>query len=172
MTTPTRAVLERLSDEELVSMWFSANAELHRRGTKLWHAGDFAEILVAAAISGTRARSNVQRGYDVIGPDERHWQVKALVNRPGNKRTSVGFLHQGTYDVLAIVVFAEDMRSVEAWEMPPEVVPDFARWHEDRGAYRLTLTNKLLRDARVQPLIVELPISLELLVSQRDVDPG
>ena len=149
--------LDSLSDEELVALWFHANATLHRRGAKLWHAGDLAEIFVAAAIGGTRAKSNVQRGYDVIGPDGARWQVKALVTRPGNTRTSVGYLTQGAYDVLAIVLFAEDMQSVKAWKMPPDVVPDFATWHPDRGQYRLTRTQKLLRDPRVEEFELPLP---------------
>src|SRR5438552_1252211 len=115
--------LEALSEEDLVALWFHANAELHRRGAKLWHAGDLAEILVAAAIGGQRATSNVQRGYDV----------------------------------LAIVLFAEDMQSVKAWKMPPEVVIDFGRWYPDRRQYRLTRTQKLLRDPRVEVLELKLP---------------
>ncbi len=149
--------LESLTDDELVALWFHANAVLHRRGAKLWHAGDLAEILVAAAIGGTRAKSNVQRGYDVVGPDQRRWQVKALVNRPGNTRTSVGFLRQETYDVLAIVLFGEDMTTVEAWQMPPGVLPDYGRWYPERGQFRLTRTQKLMRDPRVEPLSLELP---------------
>lgn len=151
--------LDSLTDKELVGLWFHANAVLHRRGVKLWHAGDLAEMLVTGAIGGTRARSNVQRGYDVIGPDGARWQVKALVNRPGNTRTSVGFLRQGTYDLLAIVLFAEDMASVQAWRMPPDVVPEYGRWHPERGQYRLTRTQKLLRDPRVTALELDLPVA-------------
>jgi hypothetical protein len=149
--------IDSLSDEDLVALWFHANAALHRRGAKLWHAGDLAEILVASAIAGERAKSNVQRGYDVLGPDGARWQVKALVNRPGNTRTSVGYLTQSTYDVLAIVLFAEDMQGVMAWKMPPDVVPDFGRWYPERGQYRLTRTQKLLGDPRVEVLELELP---------------
>lgn len=145
------------TDEELVAVWFHANAELHRRGAKLWHAGDLAEILVATAIGGTRAKSNVQRGYDLFGPEGARWQVKALVTRPGNTRTSVGFLTPGSYDVLAIVLFAEDMANVQAWRMPPDVVSDYGKWHPDRGQYRLTRTRKLTNDSRVEPLALELP---------------
>jgi hypothetical protein len=133
---------------------------LHRRGAKLWHAGDLAEILVTAAIRGKRAPSNVQRGYDVIAEDGARWQVKALVNRPGNTRTSIGYLSQGAYDVLAVVLFSADMRSVQAWRMPPDVVPDYGRWYEDRSQYRLTLTKKLVADPRVETLELELPAPL------------
>lgn len=146
------------TDDELVRRWYRATAELHRRGVKLWHAGDFAELLVASAIGGTRAPSNVQRGYDVIGPDGRRWQVKAMVNRPGNVRTSVGWLRPDTFDVLAIVYFAEDMRSVQAWTAPPELIREYALVHDlERGAYRLTLTKRLLADARVSALPLSLP---------------
>jgi hypothetical protein len=107
------------TDAELVARWLRTTAELHRRGVKLWHAGDLAEILVATATGGRRARSNVQHGYDVLGPDGERWQVKAMVNRPGNVRTSVGWLRPETFDVLAIVYFAEDLRSVQAWRMAP-----------------------------------------------------
>ena len=146
------------TNEELVDQWFRATAELHRRGVKLWHAGDFAELLVASAIGGTRARSNVQRGYDVIDPRGRRWQVKAMVNRPGKVRTSVGYLRPETFDVLAIAYFAEDMRSVDVWTMPPEIVPEYAQKYDPaRRAFRLTLTKRLLRDSRVSPLEVALP---------------
>jgi hypothetical protein len=146
------------TDAELVARWFRTTAELHRRGVKLWHAGDLAEILVATTIGGTRARSNVQRGHDVVGPDGRRWQVKAMVNRPGNVRTSVGWLRPDTFDVLAIVYFAEDMRSAQAWTAPPELVPEYAQSSDpERGAYRLTLTKRMLRDPRVQELVLELP---------------
>lgn len=148
-----------LSDDELIRRWFHATAELHRRRVKLWHAGDFAELLVASAIGGSRAPSNVQRGYDVIGPDARRWQVKAMVNRPGNVRTSIGWLRPETFDVLAIVYFAEDMRSVQAWTAPPELVPEYALVHDaERGVYRLTLTKKLLADERVRELALTLPL--------------
>ena len=150
--------IESRTEDELVALWFHANAELHRRGAKLWHAGDLAEILVAAAISGDRATSNAQRGYDVVGPDGARWQVKALVVRPGNNRTSVGYLTPGTYDVCAIVLFAEDMQSVQAWKMPPDVVAEYGRWHPERGQYRLTRTQKLLRDPRVETLQLTLPL--------------
>lgn len=151
--------MSQASDSELIRRWFRATAELHRRGVKLWHAGDFAELLVASAIGGTRAPSNVQRGYDVTGPDERRWQVKAMVNRPGNVRTSVGWLRPETFDVLAIVYFAEDMRSVQAWKAPPEVVAEYALVHDpERGAYRLTLTKRLLADERVHELALTLPL--------------
>ena len=124
---------------------------------KLWHAGDLAELLVAAAIGGRRAKSNVQRGYDLLGPDGNRWQVKALVTRPGNTRTSVGFLTPGGFDVLAIVLFAEDMTSVQAWRMPAEVVADYAKWHPDRGQHRLTRTQKLTSDPRVESFDLLLP---------------
>jgi hypothetical protein len=146
------------TDAELVARWFRTTAELHRRGVKLWHAGDLAEILVATAIGGSRAPSNVQHGYDVFGPDEERWQVKAMVNRPGNVRTSVGWLRPETFDVLAIVYFAEDMRSAQAWTMAPELVCEYAQSSDlERGAYRLTLTKRLLRDPRVRELPLELP---------------
>ena len=80
------------------------------------------------------------------------------VNRPGNVRTSIGYLRPETFDVLAIVYFAEDMRSVQAWTAPAELVPDYAqRYDADRRAYRLTLTKRLLRDPRVEQLGLELP---------------
>lgn len=148
-------------DEELVRRWFLATADLHRRGVKLWHAGDFSEILVAAAIGGTRARSNVQRGYDVLGLDGKRWQVKAMVNRPGNVRTSVGWLRPETFDMLAIVYFAEDMRSVQAWTAPADIVAEYAQSHDpDRGAHRLTLTKRFRSDPRVRELALELPAEL------------
>lgn len=149
------------TDDELVAAWFRANAELHRRGVKLWHAGDFAELLVAAAIGGTRAPSNVQRGYDLIAPDRTRWQVKALVTRPGNTRTSIGFLRPDTFDVLAVVLFGERMETVQAWRIPADVVPDYGRWYEDRGAYRLTRTKKLTSDPRVATLDLVLPLGIE-----------
>lgn len=152
--------LSRLTDDELVALWFHANAELHRRGTKLWHAGDFAEILVAAAIGGSRAPSNVQRGYDILAADGERWQVKALVTRPGNTRTSIGFLRPEAFDVLAICLFPEDMRTVQALRMPAALVADYGRWFADRGAYRLTRTKRLLADPRVSPLALTLPALL------------
>jgi hypothetical protein len=157
-------IVSRVADEhenELVRRWFHATADLHRRGVKLWHAGDFAEILVAAAIGGTRARSNVQRGYDIEGPDGTRWQVKAMVNRPGNVRTSVGWLRPEAFDVLAIVYFGEDMRSVQAWTAPADIVAGYSQRHDpERGAHRLTLTKRLLRDPRVRELPLELPAEL------------
>jgi hypothetical protein len=146
------------TNEELVGEWFHATAELHRRGVKLWHAGDFAELLVAEAIGGTRASSNVQRGYDVLGPDGRRWQVKAMVNRPGNVRTSVGWLRPETFDMLAIVYFAEDMRSVQAWAAPARLVPEYAQRADAVRGHRLTLTKRFLRDPRVHELPIDLPV--------------
>lgn len=113
---------------------------------------------MAAATGGIRARSNVERGHDLLVNGMR-WQVKALVNRPGNVRTSVGFLRPGAYDVLVVVLFSEDMRRVDAWRMGPDVVAEYGKWYEARKMYRLTRTQKLLRDPRVQPLDLELPLA-------------
>jgi hypothetical protein len=129
--------MARPSDEELIARWYRATAELHRRNIKLWHAGDFAELLVARAIGGSRVPSNVHPGYDLLGPDERRWQVNAMVNRPGNIRTSVGWLRPETFDVLAIVAFAEDMRSVQAWTVPPDLVVEYAQARHRRSAWKL-----------------------------------
>jgi hypothetical protein len=51
-----------------------------------------------------------------------------------------------------VSAFAEDMHSVQAWKMPPEVVEDYGRWYPERGQYRLTRTQKMLRDPRVEAL--------------------
>lgn len=80
-------------------------------------------------------------------------------NRPGNVRTSVGWLRPGTFDVLVIVYFAEDMRSAQAWTMAPELVREYAQSSDpERGAYRLTLTQRLLADPRVREFPLELPL--------------
>jgi hypothetical protein len=149
--------LQRRTDDQLIALWFHANAELHRRGVKLWHPGDLAEILVSAAIGGARAGSNVQRGYDVIAPDGARWEIKALVNRPGKTRTTVGHLRPGTFDFLAIVVFAPDMASVSAWKVPQDIVAEYGRWDDEKGAHRVELTQRLRRDDRVTPLGLSVP---------------
>ena len=149
--------LADVADDYLAALWFHAAAELQRRRVKLWHIGDFVEILVARKLRGTRATSNVQAGYDVELRDRTRVQVKALVNRPGNVRTSVGYFTPGTYDLAVVARFSETLGEVDAWTFGPDVVEDYARWHEDRRAFRLTLTQKLTRDPRVQPLTLEIP---------------
>ena len=154
---------EEMTEAELVERWFGAAAELERRGAKLWHIGDLTEIIVASALGLRRAKSNVQKGYDVTDADGRRIQVKALVNRPGNKRTSVGFFRPGTYDEVIIVRFAVGLASAEGWRFGPEVVDDFAAPLDSaRGARRLTLTNKLTRDPRVTHVEIPLPISVAM----------
>ena len=158
MSGTTLPSLDGLDDEQLVALWFHTAAALQRRGLKLWHIGDFTEMLVAATLGGTRASSNVEPGYDVLLRDGTRVQVKAMVNRPGNLRTSVGFFRQGTYDLAVVARFEDTLTKVEAWQFGPEVVADYARWHEDRGAFRLALTQRLTRDPRVTPLALLVPL--------------
>jgi hypothetical protein len=54
------------------------------------------------------------------------------------------------FDFLAAVVIEGDMRLVEAVVIPVEVVREYAAWSNTWSAHRLSLTQRLLQDPRVE----------------------
>ena len=125
--------------------------ELHRRGVV--HSGnnpiaDMAERVIAD-YHGVDPEPPNTKGYDVVSESGSTIQVKAL-RRTGASRRTLSALRTFDFDLLAAVVFESDMRLVEAVLIPVEVVREYARWSNTWSAHRLSLTQRLLADPRVE----------------------
>jgi hypothetical protein len=143
--------LAKRSDAQLVALYGEVMHELHRRGVV--HSGnnpiaDMAERVVADYYGVDPEPPNT-KSYDVLTPDGTRVQVKAL-RRTRASRRNLSALRTFDFDLLAAVVFESDMRLVEALLIPVGVVREYAGWSNTWSAHRLSLTQRLLADPRVQ----------------------
>jgi len=143
--------LAKQSDGQLVALYGEVMHELHRRGVV--HSGnnpiaDMAERVMADYYDVGPEPPNT-KSYDVVTADGTRVQVKAL-RRTRASRRNLSALRTFDFDLLAAVVFESDMRLVEAVVIPVEVVREYAGWANTWSAHRLSLTQRLLRDPRVE----------------------
>ena len=74
---------------------------------------EFAERLVCQQLNGTLASSRVQKGYDLVTPDDRRVQVKYLANPTGTWRNGHLVDFSGGVDDYAVVFFVGlDIRAI------------------------------------------------------------
>ena len=85
----------------------------------------------------------------MVTPDGLRVQVKAL-RRTRSSRRNLSALRTFEFDLLAAVVFESDMRLVEAFLVPVDVVREYAGWSNTWNAHRLSLTKRLLADSRLE----------------------
>lgn len=148
--------LAKQSDGQIVALYGEVMHELHRRGVV--HSGnnpiaDMAERVMADYYGVEPAPPNT-KSYDVVTVDGTRVQVKAL-RRTRTSRRNLSALRTFDFDVLAAVVFESDMRLVEAVLMPVDLVREYAGWSNTWNAHRVSLTQRLLADPRVERISAE-----------------
>lgn len=104
--------------------------------------GDLGEV-VAARFYGVQLELPSTRGFDLRTRDGKRVPVRTLRCTPENYRTTVG-TPNGPYDLLFAVRLDEEYRSMEAIEVPREVVEEYF------GGGRVSWTQRLAADPRVR----------------------
>lgn len=144
------------TDGQLVALYGEVMHELHRRGVV--HSGnnpiaDMAERVVADYY-GVKPEPPNTKSYDVVTPEGVSVQVKALRHTRSSRR-NLSALRTLDFDILAAVVFESDMKLVEAVLIPVEAVREHMGWSNTWKAHRISLTQRLLADTRVERVAVE-----------------
>ena len=91
-------------------------------------AADYAEVLVAEAMTGQRSSSRVNKGYDVMADSYGRIEVKCRQLPPDGRveeRVEVGSGKEGGFEFLAIVIFHPDFSVKGAVIVPYVTVWDF-----------------------------------------------
>jgi hypothetical protein len=143
--------LESRSDAELVALYGEVMGALHERGIVRSNNNPIADMAerVIADYYGVELEPPNNKSFDVRTPDGTRVEVKAL-RRTKASRRGLSPLRTLDFDYVAIVIFALDMRLEEAVLVPVAAVRDHIGWSTTWKSHRLSLTQKLLSDDRIE----------------------
>ncbi len=108
--------------------------------------GDIAELVVASHFGGKRG-SFSQAGWDVITPEGKKVQVKALREVPGKKRTNFSPIH----DFVVLVIFDEHFRVTQALRLNRELIEELFAVNP-KGQRIIRWSKKLATNPTAEPL--------------------
>jgi hypothetical protein len=159
--------LSTFSEAGLFSLYRAILSELKSRGmvrTENAPAGDYAEYLVATALSGQMA-PNSEKSWDVLGNDGEKLQVKARVVsdpvQPGQLQLSP-FRSFGFDSAVIVLLSATDYAVSRASKVPRHVV-------ESSALHRQHVNGKVLF---ARPEIMGHPDAMDLTAALRAVQTG
>ena len=121
-----------LSDEDVAVAWSRAMSEMRARGlvrSSNSPVADYAERIAANEL-GLELAPKVAQGYDATACGRRY-QVKSRRLTAHNKRRQLGVvrkLDDREFDELIAVLFDEELRVLEMWRIPHDVVVEYASW--------------------------------------------
>ncbi|MBA2278070.1 MAG: hypothetical protein H0W06_09940 [Chloroflexia bacterium] len=116
---------------------------------------DYAEGLVAAKLDLTLA-PGATPGYDAIGRDGTKYQIKARrlrPERPSRQLSAIRNLEKGSFDQLIVVLFDQTFNIEEMWQLPFDVVRDYATYRSHVNAHILNARGAVLADPRSRRLV-------------------
>lgn len=149
--------IENLSNLDLLQLHSSIIEELKRRSvvrTKNNPVGDYTEWLVAQGL-GLELANNSAAGFDGIGSDGSKVQIKGrriTSNNKSRQLSAIRNLESKDFDQLAVVIFDENYKVIDAVIMPHEVVGDYASYRAHTNAHILHLRGAILSDPRVRDI--------------------
>lgn len=149
--------LSSLSAIELLSLHSEILTQLCSRGvirTKNNPVGDYAEWLVSKSL-GMTLLSNSSAGADAIDSDGKKVQIKARRVTPDNPSRQLSALRNyeaADFDYLIAVIFDETYNVLDAYQIPHEVIRDYARHSDYVNAHIVHLKGAILTDPRVSSI--------------------
>lgn len=154
---PDLAILEELPDRELLRIWSKTMIELRRRGilrSDNTPTGDYAEWIVSKAL-GLTLENNSQSGFDAVDKAGIRYQIKArrlTSSRTSKQLSALRNLHNDPFDFLIVVIFGPEFEVLECWQIPIEVVREYAVYIPHVNGHRLHARGQLLADSRTMRL--------------------
>jgi hypothetical protein len=125
-------------------------------------AGDLAEVLFCRAFGWVQA-PNSEKSYDATDANGTRYQIKARrdMGRIGNRELSaLRGLGAGSFDVLAVVLFAPDFAIARAVLIPHALVLASARFSAHTHAHVFRATDAVLAAPGVQDVTARLAAAL------------
>ncbi|HRW40335.1 MAG TPA: hypothetical protein P5193_02195 [Microthrixaceae bacterium] len=147
--------VEAMSVAELLGGYARILAELRRRGvvrTNNAPVGDYAELLVAAAVGGDLAASVSEKSYDLIAPEWGKVQVKARAVRVpvSGSHSQTSPFRSWDFDYAALVmVHIDDYAIHRAVLAPAKLVRAHATWRASLNGHVAHMRGPLLDDPSV-----------------------
>jgi hypothetical protein len=154
---PVGTRISEMSDDDLLRAWVEVMAELSARNlTRSANnpIADFAERHVALLTDGTLAPKSA-KGYDVVGANGLRYQVKARRITSKNKSRQLGAIRNldgRHFDILAAVLYDEDLSIADVWFIPHAVVADHATYRSHTNSHVLHARGAVLSDPRVSKI--------------------
>lgn len=151
-------IIKSASDRDLFSIWVSTMEELRRRNilrSDNTPTGDYAEWLVSQAL-GLSLQRNAQAGYDAVDSAGIRYQIKArrlATAKTSRQLSALRRLHDDPFDFLIAVLFGPTFEVVECWQIPIEVVKEYAVYRSHVNAHLLYARDPMLLDKRITRLV-------------------
>jgi hypothetical protein len=148
---------KRYSTQELLNCFAIVLDELRAREvirTRNNPVSDYAEWLVAEKL-GLKLQTNATKGYDAIGPDGKHYQIKARRLERSDSSRQLGIirnLESKDFDYLAAVLFDNNFEIKEAYLIPHRRVSKFGSFSKHQNGHILQLKGKLLEPPGVKDI--------------------
>lgn len=152
------------SSIELMNIYADILTELNRRRVVRTYnspVGDYAEWLVAEKL-GLELEVNSQKGFDAYdSSSNRRYQIKSRWERdnPSHQSRELNVIRnyeENQFDFLIVVIFGERFNIKEAYNIPHDVIKQYARYNRHQNGYILTAMGQVLRDNRVKNIIDDL----------------
>lgn len=141
-------------DKKLLSTYCALMAELEGRGivrSANNPVADYSETLVSGAL-GLSLEPRSKAGYDALGGDGTRYQIKGRRLTAENSSPQLGAIRnlaQRPFDILAAVVYAQDLSVLYGALIPVEVVVEQGRYSPHTNSHIFMFRRNVLEDARV-----------------------
>lgn len=149
--------LETMTTLELLQLQSQSIDELRRREvvrTGNAPLGDYTEWLIANTL-GWKLAGNSQKGFDATDDGGTRYQIKGrrpTKRNPSRQLSAIRKLDDHLFDFVIAVIFNVDFRVQEAWQIPHQVVGEYARFSKHSNGHLLQAKGAVLEDDRVMRL--------------------
>ena len=151
----TKVNLKKFTEKELLQLQGNVTNELIDRGvvrTQNNPLGDYTEWLVSEALN-LKLEANSKAGYDATGSNGVRIQIKGRRVTPKNKSRQLSAIRnyeEKDFDELIAVIYSENFDVIEAYQMPHEVIGQYASYAAHSNAHNLIMNGAILTDTRVR----------------------
>ncbi|MEH6443036.1 MAG: hypothetical protein V7784_03980 [Oceanospirillaceae bacterium] len=147
--------LNNLEVKELLQLQGKITNELIERGiarTQNNPLGDYTEWLVSQSLN-LELEANSKAGYDALDFGGTRIQIKGrrLTSKNASRQLSaIRNYEEKDFDILVAIFFNEQFDVSEAYEVPHEVIGDYARYASHANSHTLIMGGSILADPRVK----------------------
>jgi hypothetical protein len=152
-------MLAAFSDKHLLHLYCDLMEELRNR--KIVRSGnnpvsDYGEKTVAEKMNLELSEGS-NKGYDALDPKTgTRYQIKSRRVTKHNQSKQLGVirnLEEKLFDYLVAVIFNEYLIPVELWQIPIEIISEYAKYSKHQNGHILIMSGDILRDGRIKKLL-------------------
>lgn len=146
--------IKNFKTKELLSLYSNILEELLSRKivrTANNPVADYAEYLVADKMNLVLA-NNSNLGYDALDKDGIKYQIKSRRFNNHREPRQLGVIRdieKNSFDFLIAIIFDFNFNVLEAYKMPKELIPEYARFSMHQRGHILKLSSGIINDKKV-----------------------